>query len=226
MSSWRTATCCPEVGRTGMSSSECANVGAPSCTNASPTAKCGKQSFNPVSDSPMRSLGISLFPEVYFFRTPGLDDGANGLCSRASCELNHCSTYSALSGISSSSGGVMRYGKGNGNGVKWEKWVVESTIRERRWTLGFFRRTSRKVPAEGVLGSGVRLRVKICDVGGRGKADIGSCIVGILNLIAENRIHWVFGTVQKVYQLVVRRANGKRGRVNKSYCSASSRCKG
>ena len=67
----------------------------------------------------------------------------------------------------------MRYGNGKLNGVVWLKCVLESTSLLLLCTLGFSVRTSRNVRA-GVAGSAVKLCVRMCVVGGRGRAEIGT----------------------------------------------------
>ena len=68
----------------------------------------------------------------------------------------------------------MRYGNGKLNGVVWLKCVFDSTSLLLLCTLGFSVRTSRNVRCAGVAGSADRLCVRMCVVGGRGRAEIGT----------------------------------------------------
>ena len=96
----------------------------------------------------------------------------------------------------------MRYGNGKLNGVVWLKCVFDPTSLLLLCTLGSSASTSRNVRGAGVAASAVKLCVRMCVVGGSGRAEIGTlCLAAMLasrarrvldSLIVESRvIGWV-----------------------------------
>jgi len=117
MSSCRAETTfsnCEDVGSPS-SSNELAREGVPRIANASPTSRCGRQSLKAVSESPMSSLGWSLFLGSKSWREWSWPFGVVGW--RASRALSHFSTYAPLSwNGSGGTGGSKSYGNAIGIG--------------------------------------------------------------------------------------------------------------